>query len=216
MKRTFYILTVLMSSFLAQAQEEMLIGQLVDRLVVRENYNENGVFLNKQTFQAGELKESKGYYEIEVVTELFDKNGKSTDKYSTNYRCRPEASSVMVMAFPFSNPKSKETEINTNSKNFKELYDLDNLEDIELEMSFDSGLLDFFGSKSKIKIYDRIVEPNGNSRNIKSKINIKAYAIGIRFKQLDYVVNETLNDKGLLSSQKFTEKDGSYFTMTYK
>ena len=205
-----------MSSFLAQAQEEMLIGQLVDRLVVRENYNENGVFLNKQTFQAGELKESKGYYEIEVVTELFDKNGKSTDKYSTNYRCRPEASSVMVMAFPFSNPKSKETEINTNSKNFKELYDLDNLEDIELEMSFDSGLLDFFGSKSKIKIYDRIVEPNGNSRNIKSKINIKAYAIGIRFKQLDYVVNETLNDKGLLSSQKFTEKDGSYFTMTYK
>tara|TARA_R110000764_G_scaffold102137_2_gene187599 strand:- start:825 stop:1475 length:651 start_codon:yes stop_codon:yes gene_type:complete len=216
MKRTFYILTVLMSSFLAQAQEEMLIGQLVDRLVVRENYNENGVFLNKQTFQAGELKESKGYYEIEVVTELFDKNGKSTDKYSTNYRCRPEASSVMVMAFPFSNPKSKETEINTNSKNFKELYDLDDLEDVELEMSFDSGLLDFFGSKSKIKIYDRILESKGNSRNIKSKINIKAYAIGIRFKQLDYVVNEKLNDKGLLSYQKFTEEDGSYFTMTYK
>ena len=216
MKRTFYILTVLMSSFLAQAQEEMLIGQLVDRLVVRENYNENGVFLNKQTFQAGELKESKGYYEIEVVTELFDKNGKSTDKYSTNYRCRPEASSVMVMAFPFSNPKSKETEINTNSKNFKELYNLDNLEDVELEMSFDSGLLDFFGSKSKIKIYDRILESKGNSRNIKSKINIKAYAIGIRFKQLDYVVNEKLNDKGLLSYQKFTEEDGSYFTMTYK
>lgn len=205
-----------MSSFLAQAQEEMLIGQLVDRLVVRENYNENGVFLNKQTFQAGELKESKGYYEIEVVTELFDKNGKSTDKYSTNYRCRPEASSVMVMAFPFSNPKSKETEINTNSKNFKELYDLDDLEDVELEMSFDSGLLDFFGSKSKIKIYDRILESKGNSRNIKSKINIKAYAIGIRFKQLDYVVNEKLNDKGLLSYQKFTEEDGSYFTMTYK
>ncbi|MDC6388956.1 hypothetical protein PP182_09710 [Maribacter sp. PR1] len=216
MKRTFYILTVLMSSFLAQAQEEMLIGQLVDRLVVRENYNENGVFLNKQTFQAGELKESKGYYEIEVVTELFDKNGKSTDKYSTNYRCRPEASSVMVMAFPFSNPKSKETEINTNSKNFKELYDLDDLEDVELEMSFDSGLLDFFGSKSKIKIYDRILESKGNSMNIKSKINIKAYAIGIRFKQLDYVVNEKLNDKGLLSYQKFTEEDGSYFTMTYK
>lgn len=216
MKRTIYILTVLMSSFLAQAQEEMLIGQLVDRLVVRENYNENGVFLNKQTFQAGELKETDGYYEIEVVTELFDKNGKSTDKYSTSYRCRPQESSIMVMAFPFSNPKSKETEINTNSENFKELYDLDNLEDVELELSFDSGLLDFFGSKSKIKIYDRILESNGNGKSIRSKINIKAYAIGIRIKQLNYAVNENLNNKRLLSHQKFTEEDGSYFTMTYK
>ncbi|ASO05784.1 MULTISPECIES: hypothetical protein [Flavobacteriaceae] len=216
MKRTIYILTVLLVSLSVRAQKEMLIGQLVNRSVVRENFDKNGVFLNKQTFKSGMLKELNGYYEIEVLTELFDENKKLNDTYTTNYRCRPEESSIMVMAFPFSNPKAKETEINTNSKNFKELYDLDNLEDIELEMSFDSGLLDFFGSKSKIKIYDRIVEPNGNSRNIKSKINIKAYAIGIRFKQLDYVVNETLNDKGLLSSQKFTEKDGSYFTMTYK
>lgn len=216
MKRTIYILTVLLVSLCVRAQKEMLIGQLVNRSVVRENFDKNGVFLNKQTFKSGMLKELNGYYEIEVLTELFDENKKLNDTYTTNYRCRPEESSIMVMAFPFSNPKAKETEINTNSKNFKELYDLDNLEDIELEMSFDSGLLDFFGSKSKIKIYDRIVEPNGNSRNIKSKINIKAYAIGIRFKQLDYVVNETLNDKGLLSSQKFTEKDGSYFTMTYK
>ena len=216
MKRTIYILTVLLVSLSVRAQKEMLIGQLVNRSVVRENFDKNGVFLNKQTFKSGMLKELNGYYEIEVLTELFDENKKLNDTYTTNYRCRPEESSIMVMAFPFSNPKAKETEINTNSKNFKELYDLDNLEDIELEMSFDSGLLDFFGSKSKIKIYDRIVEPNGNSRNIKSKINIKAYAISIRFKQLDYVVNETLNDKGLLSSQKFTEKDGSYFTMTYK
>ena len=216
MKRTIYILTVLMSSLLAQAQEEMLIGQFSGRVVIRENFDEEGAFLNKQTFEAQEAIEKNGYYEIEVVTELFDEDKKSTDKYTTTYRCKPNEASIMVMAFPFSNPKSKETEINTNSENFKELYDLDDLEDVELEMSFDSGLLDFFGSKSKIKIYDRILESKGNSRNIKSKINIKAYAIGIRFKQLDYVVNEKLNDKGLLSYQKFTEEDGSYFTMTYK
>jgi len=194
----------------------MLIGQLSDRLVVRENFDENGDFLNKQTFNGGKLKESDGYYEIEVVTELFDENRTSTGKYSTTYRCKPDESSIMVMAFPFSNPKSKETEINTVSKNFKELYDLTNLEDIELEMSFDSGLLNFFGSNSKIKIYDRVLESNEKEKTIKSKINIKAYAIGIRIKQLDYVANEKFTDKGLLSFQKFTEEDGSYFTMTYK
>jgi hypothetical protein len=120
----------------------------------------------------------------------------------------------MVMAFPFSNPKSKETEINTTSEKFKELYDLNNLEDIELEMTFDSGLLNFFGSKNIIKIYNRTLEDNEN--NINSKINIKAYAWGIRIKQLNYTVNEKINGKGLLTFQKFTEEDNSYFTMTYK
>ena len=202
--------------FSAYPQDKMLIGQLSDRLVVRENFDKNGDFLNKQTFKAGKLKEANGYYEIEVVTELFDENGASTDKYTTTYRCKPDESSIMVMAFPFSKPKSKETEINTVSKNFKELYDLANLENVELEMSFDSGLLNFFGSNSKIKIYDRVLESNGNGKTIKSKINIKAYAIGIRIKQLDYVASEKLTSENLLSFQKFTEKDGSYFTMTYK
>ena len=91
---------------------------------------------------------------------------------------------------------------------------MDNLEDIELEMSFDSGLLNFFGSKSTIKIYDR--KFNNSENNINSKINIKAYALGIRIKQLNYTVNEKLNAQGLLTFQKFTEEDNSYFTMTYK
>ena len=208
------ILIFILFSITMNGQSEMLIGQISGRLVIRENFDEKGAFLNKQTFEAGKTIEKNGYYEIKVVTELFDKDKIATDKYTTTYRCKPDEASIMVMAFPFSNPKSKETEINTTSKNFKELYDLNNLENIELEMSFDSGLLNFFGSKSTIKIYDRKVD--GNKSNIKSKINIKAYAWGIRIKQLNYNVKEELNVKGLLTFQKFTEADGSYFTMTYK
>lgn len=195
-------------------QTEMLIGQISGRTIVRENFDEDGDFLNKQIFDAGKEIEKNGYYEIEVITELFDKNKQSTDKYTTTYRCKPNEASIMVMAFPFAKPNSKETEINTNSKNFKEIYDLDNLQNIELKMSFDSGLLNFFGSKSIIKIYDRKLE--GGQNKIKSKINIKAYALGIRIKQLDYDVVEKLSDNGLLTFQKFTEADSSYFTMTYK
>ena len=214
MRKKGFILLFTIFSITMNGQTEMLIGQISDRFVIRENFDEEGVFLNKQTFEAGKTIEKNGYFEIEVITELFDKDKKSTDKYTTTYRCKPNEASVMVMAFPFSNPKSKETEINTTSKKFKEFYDLDSLEDIELEMSFDSGLLNFFGSKSVIKIYDRTLE--GNKTNINSKINIKAYAWGIRIKQLNYTVNEKLNGNGLLTFQKFTEEDNSYFTMTYK
>ena len=195
-------------------QTEMLISQISDRFIIRENFDKEGFFLNKQTFKAGKIIMQNGYYEIKVITELFDKNKKSINKYTTTYRCKPDDSSIMVMVFPFSNPKSKEIEINSISANFKELYDFENLEDIKLEMSFDSGLLNFFGSKSTIKIYDRKLDSNKN--NIKSKINIKAYALGIRIKQLNYSVNEKLNEDGLLTFQKFTEEDGSYFTINYK
>ena len=214
MRSRIFIVLITLFSITMTGQTEMLIGQISGRNIVRENFDEEGAFLNKQTFESGKVIDKNGYYEIEVITELFDKDKKSNDKYTTTYRCKPNEASVMVMAFPFSNPKSKETEINTTSKNFKELYDLNNLENIELEMSFDSGLLNFFGSKSTIKIYDRKVD--GNKSNIKSKINIKAYAWGIRIKQLNYNVKEELNVKGLLTFQKFTEADGSYFTMTYK
>ncbi|QHI36595.1 hypothetical protein IMCC3317_19580 [Kordia antarctica] len=211
-----FILFFILFNLTMNGQTEMLIGQISGRIVVRENFDEEGAFLNKQTFESGKVIDKNGYYEIEVITELFDKDKKATDKYTTTYRCKPDEASIMVMAFPFSNPKSKETEINTTSEKFKELYDLENLEDIELEMSFDSGLLNFFGSKSSIKIYNRelVVQPDNNA--IKSKIKIKAYVLGIRIKQLNYTVTEKLNKNALLTFQKFTEEDGSYFTMIYK
>jgi len=198
------------------SQNEMLIRQLSERTVVRENFDINGKLINNQTFQIGNVTETEKYYEIEVVTELFDESGKSTDKYTTSYRCKPEESSTIVMVFPFYNPKKMATEINTTSKSFKELYDLNNLEDIELEINFDSGLLNFFGSKSKIKIYNRNLVTDDTTKTIRSKLTAKAYALGIRIKQFEYTVVEKLNNKNLLSFQKFTEEDGSYFTMTYK
>ena len=214
MKKRVFIVLLTLFSITMTGQTEMLIGQISGRVVVRENFDEDGDFLNQQTFEASETIKKNEYYEIKVVTELFDQDKKSTDKYTTTYRCKPDEASIMVMAFPFSKPKSKETEINTTSANFKELYDLENLANIELEMSFDSGLLNFFGSKSTIKIYNRKLDSNKN--NIKSRINIKAYALGIRIKQLNYNVIEKLNENGLLTFQKFTEEDNSYFTMTYK
>ena len=209
-----FILFLILFNLYVYGQTEMLIGQISDRTVARENFDEDGVFLNKQTFKAGKIIEDDGYYQIEVITELFDKEKKSTEKYTTTYRCKPDEANILVMAFPFAKPNSKETEINSSTTNFTELYDIDNLKDIELEMSFDSGLLNFFGSKSFIKIYDRKLNDHKNS--ISSKINIKAYALGIRIKQLNYIVKEKLNANGLLTFQKFIEEDDSYFTMTYK
>jgi hypothetical protein len=39
---------------------------------------------------------------------------------------------------------------------------------------------------------------------------------GIRIEQLNYIITDELDDNGSLTFQKFTETDGSYFTMSYK
>lgn len=203
----------LMLALTANGQTDMLIGQISGRSIVRENFDGQGTLLNKQTFKVGEIMEKNGNYAINVVAQMFDRDNKPTDTYSTLYSCKPDQASMMVMAFPFSDPGSKETEINASSTGFKGLYDLDHLRDIEMKLTFDSGLLNFFGSKSLIRIYGRTWD-NGQNE-LDSKIEIKAYALGIRIKQLHYTVKEELNEDGLLKFQKFTEEDQSYFTMTY-
>lgn len=213
---TYIGLFLILSVLDANAQNDMLIDQFANKTVLRENFDKDGKFLNKQTFTAGQVKKSNGYYELEVLTELFDKAGKSKDKYTTTYRCDQNHTNIVVMVLPFSNPESKKAKINASSKDFKDLYDQNNIKDIVLEVGFDSGLLNFFGSKSMIKIYDRKLQKAGSNLQITSMINVKAYALGIRVKQLNYTVNEKLDTKGLLSFQKFTEKDGSYFTMAYR
>ena len=45
-------------------QTEMLIGQISGRNIVRENFDEEGAFLNKQTFESGKVIDKNGYYEI--------------------------------------------------------------------------------------------------------------------------------------------------------
>ena len=98
MRKQSFIVLFILFSITMNGQTEMLIGQISGRVVVRENFNEDGAFINKQTFEAGETIKKNGYYEIKVVTELFDKDKKSTDKYTTTYRCKPDEASVMVMA----------------------------------------------------------------------------------------------------------------------
>ena len=197
------------------AQNEMFIEQLSNREIVRKNFNEDDKLIRKQIFTVGKVEDKDNFYEIEVVIQVFDDKEKPVDKFKSIYRCEPDELNIMLMIFPFSKSKSTRTKINSFSKNFKDMYDLNNLKDIDLEINFDSGMLDFFGSKSKIKIYDRILNQKGEMNYITSKLDAKAYAFGMRIKQFKYTVREKLDLKGLLIFQKFTEQDGSYFTMKY-
>jgi len=98
MKKQSFILFFILSIITMNGQTEMLIGQISGRTIVRENFDKDGMLLNKQTFKAGKIIKEDRYYQIEVITELFNDKEKSEEKYTTTYRCKPDEASIMVMA----------------------------------------------------------------------------------------------------------------------
>lgn len=198
--------------------KEMFIGQIAGKKIIRENFDKNKKRQGKQIFLIGELKTNEGTYSVDVITELYDQNDKLKEKYTTSYRCNPKEFDVLLNVFPFTNPYNTKIKVDVTSDDFQELYELDNegkLKDIHLKISVESGVLNFFGSKSIITLKDRKKKLLNTSIEIDSKAVIKAYMMGIRIKTINYTIEEYLTEKFMLQSQKFTETDGSFFTMTY-
>jgi len=217
--RTLYtILTfifILTANF-ASAQDDMLIEQMAGKTVIRENFDKGSQLIDKQIFRISNIEKSSNIYSVEVTTELYKKEGTLDDKYKTYYTCKPGQSSVIVMVFPFFAPKSKKIGIETQSPDFKTMYDLSNLKDIHLKLSFDSGILNFFGSKNNIKIFNRKLATGPNTKTLNSQVDIRAYMLGIKVKTISYKVAEIFDENSNLISQEFRANDGSYFTMSYK
>ena len=216
MKKLLSVTLFCFFAYVANAQKSMLIQQLSERTITRKSFDKNKKLINKQVFKVGKVTEVNSRFELKITAEMFDETGKSTDKYSTTYNCKPKESSVLVLVFSFSKPKSKKTGVTVKSSGFENLYQLDKLNDVAIQITFDSGALNFFGSKSSLKFYDRTLKVNTKNKTLESKLSNSAYAWGVRIKSLRYKVIEKLTLSGTLYYQKFTEADGSYFTVNYQ
>lgn len=196
----------------------MFIEQIGGKKIVRVNFDKTDQILNQQTFLIGELKKEGGTYKLDVVTELYNKNGQLNEKYTTTYQCNPNEFDMLLNVFPFTDPNDEKIKVEVTSEDFKQIYDLqstEKLKDIHLKMSIESGLLNFFGSKSLITIKNRNRKIENGKINISSKAVIEAYMMGIKVKTLNYTIEEYLTEDYVLQRQDFRADDGAYFTMTY-
>ena len=213
------ILLNLISTLALSQNAEMLIEQIAQKEIVREYYDQDGVLQNKQIFLTGELKQENGIFQIDVITELYDESGQLTEVYNTTYQCDPNEFNVLLNVFPFANPDKEKIKVDVTSQDFQRLYNLnqgEELEDIQLTMSIESGVLRLFGSKTIISIENRKREVLNDSMAIRSEAVLKAYMMGIRIKTMRYVVEEFLSKDLQLQRQQFTEIDGDWFTMEYE
>lgn len=218
MRSTLFTISILLQLIpaLLPGQKKMLIQQIAGKQIVRENFDRNGKLKDKQHFVIGELKQQGQVYQVEVITELYNQEGEPGKKYTTTYTCKPNEPDVLLNVFPFTNPKKEKIKVAVNSGDFKELYNLNDLKEMRLELTFESGLLNFFGSRNNIRIYNRNLTGNSGSNIINSSLKMEAYVLGLKVKTIYYQLRETLNEAGTLTYQEFQSQNGSYFTMRYQ
>jgi len=216
-RASIFILTLLLVG--RAYGQEMLIEQIAGKEVVRKAYDEDKKLNSKQVFQVGQLQTIGNQLKVQLQVSLYDEDGGLTDKYTTQYTCEPGKSDVLLSVFPFARQGNAEYVIEASSSGFKKLYDFDaddkTLEDLRLEMSVESGILRFFGSKNLLSLTDRSLSKNEEGFTLKSSLTLEAYLWGIRVKTIHYRVTEKLDKNKTLLSQMFMEEDGSYFLMNY-
>lgn len=215
---TILILITLIRTTVYGQGKEMFIEQIAGKKIVRENFDKNGDLQGKQIFLIGKLIQDAGIYKVNVVTELYNKSGELDEKYSTTYKCSPKDFDVLLNVFPFTDPSDEKIKVDVTSEDFQQLYELDKgeeLKDIHLKMSIESGVLSFFGSKTQVTIKNRTRKTENAKITISSKAVVEAYMMGIKIKTINYSVEENLTKDLVLQYQKFTEDDGAYFTMKY-
>ncbi len=205
-------------SYLAFGQD-MLIEQIAGKEVVRQSFNTAKELTSKQVFQAGPLQTKGNQLVVRVQVSFFDEDLELTDKYITKYTCEPDESDVLLTVFPFARKGDAEYVIEASYAGFKKLYDFsddaEKLEDLSLEMSVESGILSFFGSKNLLSLTERRLRKNDSGYSLQSQMTIEAYLWGLKVKTIRYGVTEKLDQNRTLLSQMFMDEDGSYFLVDY-
>lgn len=204
------------NSLSAQDDAEMLIFQVDGNTYMRKNFDKDGKLKNYQTIEVGKIKTVAGKLETKMTVITYKPDGTLKDASQSNLVCTPETKQVLMGIFPFAGGKSKKSLVVKMDDgaimypaNWRQLSEL---KDFNFSLNFSGGAAGFFGTKSNVSIYDRKVMKLKNIFGVSGKLSMKAYTIGIRVAKIEYDFYEEIDiEKGIVS-QKYTEKNGDYFT----
>lgn len=222
-----YVLSILLAGFLfpfwvlSQSEDGMLISQIEGNQYYRKNYDKNDELKSYQSIEVGSLKTDSKKLETKLTVNTYDKNGNLKGASQTVISCNPEAGEVLMGIFPFAGGASNKS-LKIESPKNKALYperwrNKNALEDFLFALKFKGGAAGFFGTKSQVLFSNRKVKRVGEGIfQIKGKLTLKAYILGVKISNVEYQYSEDIKEKKGIIRQRFTEKNGDYFTIELK
>lgn len=204
---------------ISQSYNGMLMFQIEGKQFKKNNYNKNGFLIGSQLLNIGKIKKDTKGYSLEINTKIFNKKGGLKSENSLKYLCgKSQNGTIFMGVIPFVNTVSRDINITVLSNNF--LYppsfkNSDNIDVFSILVNYKTG---FFGVNTQtfINISNRNVKMTTNGvYNLTGNIEIKTYVGKLNILTLNYTSNEIIDSETGIISQKYTENDGSYFTIEH-
>lgn len=204
---------------ISQSYNGMLMFQIEGKQFKKNNYNKNGFLIGSQLLNIGKIKKDTKGYSLEINTKIFNKKGGLKSENSLKYLCgKSQNGTIFMGVIPFVNTVSRDINITVLSNNF--LYppsfkNSDNIDVFSILVNYKTG---FFGVNTQtfINISNRNVKMTTDGvYNLTGNIEIKTYVGKLNILTLNYTSNEIIDSETGIISQKYTENDGSYFTIEH-
>tara|TARA_R110001583_G_scaffold54108_2_gene166162 strand:- start:2695 stop:3387 length:693 start_codon:yes stop_codon:yes gene_type:complete len=207
-------------SLLAQENTGMLMFQIEGKQFEKNNYDKNGFITDSQVLNVGKIKKDTKGYSLKINTKIFNEKGTLKSEKSFNYLCdKSQNGAVFMGVFPFVNTKSGNINIEVLSNNFlypNSLENEDKVNDFSLLVNYKTGFLGV-NTKTFLNITNRKITKLINGRyELNGNIEIKTFVGKLNVLTLNYISNEIIEIANGIIFQKYTEKDGSYFTIELK
>lgn len=213
------ILILLVHSIQAQ-DGEMFMFQVEGKSYERNSYSKNDELLGIQKFTLGKIGAKQNQFVLPIDVKVYDASKKLQEEYNTTYKCNPESNEVLMNVLPFAS-FSADKKITVSSKEKFHLYPSNweieqTLPDIHFSLEIEGGAIGFFDGTSKATIFNRQLVKRSTKTGsylLKSAIKVEMYLFSIKVKTILFNVREWVHPEKGLISQKFTNQDGSYFTI---
>lgn len=198
--------------------EGMLLSALEGHRYERVSYDAEGRVEERATIDIGALQFDGTEVSVPLDVEVH-KDGTVARRFSTRWTCARRGGDMMMAVLVFSDdldkPSMRLETAGTPLIYPREVPASGALPAVSVEVKVRQGFLCVLGARTRITLADRrIAPPDGGSPRrrytIKSRVELRAYALGIRVRRVRYTSEETVDPREGILQHILRRDDGSY------
>jgi hypothetical protein len=198
--------------------EAMLLQTLQGHRYERVSYDAKGRVEERAVIDVGPLQDDGDSISVSLDVEV-QKDGSIARRFSTRWACERRGGDMLMAILVFSEDLDKPSmRFETTGSPLvypREIPSSGVLPDASVEVKIRQGVLRFFGARTRITFTERRVTPAeaGASRRaytVTSRIELKAYAWGIRVRRVRFTSEETVDPEAGVLQHILRREDGSY------
>lgn len=196
----------------------MLLGMLAGHRYERVTVDAKGALVDKSVLDIGRITRDAGELSVPLRVAVY-KDDALQKEFTSTWTCAPDASS-MVMSILVFGTDLDQPRMRLETKGSPLAYPSGlppsgALADLSIELKVKQGFLRVFGARTRITLSERRITTDSSGSppgtyTIVSRVELRAYAWGLRIKRARFTSEETISPSEGLLRHVLRREDGGY------